>query len=83
MEFNTNSFNFAQSIVKRHKRLKERIHDLVLNGYTLGTRYTLKTSGHLSPCSIEVLTQKPEIRMIVGYRNNHHSREAICVIWDK
>ena len=79
--FTEHGYNFAQRIVKRNKNLQDRVFDLVKNGYTIGTRYTLKKSGHLSPCQVEYLTRKKEYRMVVGYRPLHHSREAICVIW--
>lgn len=82
-QFQNNSYEWAKTIVKRNKRLNDRIYDLVKNGYIIATRYALKKNGHLSPCSLEVLRTKNEIRMIVGYRPNHHSREAICVIWEK
>ena len=81
MQFTQHGYEFAQRIVKRNKNLQDRIFDLVKNGYTIGTRYTLKKSGHLSPCQIEYVKLKKEHRMVVGYRPFHQSREAICVIW--
>ena len=80
-EFNEYSYRYAKQIVENHKSLQDRVFKLVKSGYTIGTRYTLKKSGHLSPTQIEYIKRTKEYRMIVGYRPLHHSREAICVIW--
>ena len=72
---------YAKNIIETHKSLQDRVFKLVKSGYTIGTRYTLKKSGHLSPTQIEYIKRTKEHRMIVGYRPLHHSREAICVIW--
>lgn len=72
---------YAKNIIETNKRLQDRVFKLVKSGYTIGTRYTLKKSGHLSPTQIEYIKRTKEYRMIVGYRPLHHSREAICVIW--
>jgi hypothetical protein len=72
---------YAKNIIETNKSLQDRVFKLVKSGYTIGTRYTLKKSGHLSPTQIEYVKRTKEHRMIVGYRPLHHSREAICVIW--
>ena len=72
---------YAKNIIETNNRLQDRVFKLVKSGYTIGTRYTLKKSGHLSPTQIEYIKRTKEYRMIVGYRPLHHSREAICVIW--
>lgn len=80
-QFTAYSYEFARNIIKNNKNLQDRVFKLVKNGFTIATRYTLKSSGHLSPCQMEYVKSTKEHRMIVGYRPLHHSREAICVIW--
>ena len=80
-QFTAYSYEFAKNIVLHNKSLQDRVFKLVRNGFTIATRYTLKSSGHLSPCQMEYVKRTKERRMIVGYRPSHHSREAICVIW--
>lgn len=80
-QFTAYSYEFARNIIKNNNNLQDRVFKLVKNGFTIATRYTLKSSGHLSPCQMEYVKSTKERRMIVGYRPLHHSREAICVIW--
>lgn len=80
-QFTAYSYEFAKNIVLNNKSLQDRVFKLVRNGFTIATRYTLKSSGHLSPCQMEYVKRTKERRMVVGYRPLHHSREAICVIW--
>lgn len=80
-QFTTFDYLHAKHIVENNKNLQDRVFKLVKNGFTIATRYTLKSSGHLSPCQMEYVKRTKERRMVVGYRPLHHSREAICVIW--
>ena len=80
-KFNEYSYAYAKSIVEGNKSLQNRVFKLVKSGFTIGTRFTLKKSGYLSPCQVEYVVCTNEHRMVVGYRPLHHSREAICVIW--
>ena len=80
-EFTTFDYVHAKYIIENNKNIQDRVFKLVKSGYTIATRYTLKSSGYLSPCQMEYVKRAKERRMIVGYRPLHHSREAICVIW--
>ena len=45
-EFTTFGYLHAKHIVENNKNLQDRVFKLVKNGFTIATRYTLKSSGY-------------------------------------
>ena len=81
MKFNSDSHISAIRIIRSNKRLQDRINKLIANGFDVQRKFTLKKSKYLKPTQMEYSSRKKEFRMVIGYRPNHLSREAICVIW--
>lgn len=81
MKVNADSYWIAVRIIKSNKRLQDRIDQLSANGLDVQRKFTLKKSGYLKPTKMEYSSKNKEFRMVVGYRPNHLSREAICVVW--
>lgn len=81
MKVNAESHLLAVRIIRTNKRLQDRIDQLLANGLDVQRKFTLKKSGYLKPTKMEYSSRKKEFRMVVGYRPNHLSREAVCVVW--
>lgn len=83
MKLTSDSHITAIRIIRSNKRLQDRINQLIENGFDIQRKFTLKKSKYLKPTKMEYSSKNKEFRMVVGYRPNHCSREAICVIWKK